>query len=353
MTELGRGWTGGNRFRPAREVEIRYGHDLLRNESADWPRYVVVTTPTAWKTAQPYLSKQPAETGIVHMLDWDHLEETSNTLPDDVELVVGMGGGTALDASKYVALRKDLPLRLVPTVVSTGAIIHGVFANWKGHSTVGEGKDWPYCDFEHVLVDYDLVLAAPWYLNTAGIGDVLCMYSGITEWRYQADRGAATPVDENLVEPVLEYYRYLAQEFPKSLDSSGALTAESVGFIMRSVHERDDRQLTSPEASGAGHMLTQVLEEVLQTGLIHGEVAALGGVAACWATGDYQELIHQLDSCKVRYRPSDMGLERDQLRDVFEHARVFYPERNMDTILAREPIVGENFDEFWDFVHGV
>lgn len=353
MTGLGRGWTGGTDFRPAREVEIKYGHGLLRSESAGWPRYVVVTTPTAWKTAQPYLSERPAGVGIVNMLDWDHLEETTNALPDDVELVVGMGGGTALDASKYVALRKDLPLRLVPTVVSTGAIIHGIFANWKGHSTVGGGKDWPYCDFEHVLVDYDLVLEAPWNLNTAGIGDVLCMYSGIAEWRYQADRGAAPPVDQNLIQEPLDYYRHLAEEFPKTLDSKGELTADSVGFIMRAVHERDDRQLVSPHASGAGHSLTQVLEVVLQTGLIHGEVAALGGVAVCWATGNYQELIDLLDECKVRYRPADMGLQRNQLRDVFEYAREFYTEQNVDTILAREPITGERFDEFWDFVHSV
>jgi glycerol-1-phosphate dehydrogenase [NAD(P)+] len=353
MTQLGRGWTGGSGFRPAREVDVRYGHGLLRDESADWPRHVVVTTPTAWKTAQPYLSGQPAGVGTVSMLDWGHLEETSNALPDDVELVVGLGGGTALDASKYVALKKDLPLRLVPSVVSTGAIIHGIFANWKGHSTVGEGKDWPYCDFEHVLVDYDLVLEAPWNLNTAGIGDVLCGYSGIAEWRYLAGRGEAPAVDQKMVKVALDYYRHLADEFPRTLDSSGGLTAESVGFIMKTVHERDDRQLTSPHASGAGHSLTQVLEEVLQTGLIHGEVAALGGVAACWATGDYQELIQQLNDCKVRYRPADMGLQRDQLRDVLEHARLFYPERNMDTILAREPIVGDRFDEFWEFIEGV
>ena len=353
MTRLGRGWTGGDRFRLARDVEVKYGHGLVQDESAGWQRYIVVTTPTAWKTAQPYLSEQPAGVGIVSMLDWDHLEETSNALPDDAELVVGMGGGTALDASKYVALRKDLPLRLVPTVVSTGAIIHGMFANWKGHSTVGEVKSWPYCDFEHVLVDYDLVLEAPWNLNTAGIGDVLCMYSGIAEWRYQAKRGVGPPVDQNLVQAPIDYYRHLAEEFPKTLDSSGGLTAGSVGFIMQSVHERDDRQLTSPHASGAGHSLTQVLEEVLQTGLIHGEVAALGGVAACWATGDYQELIQQLNDCKVRYRPADMGLQRNQLRDVFERARQFYPERNMETVLASEPIVAERFDEFWDFVHSV
>ncbi|MBT3996036.1 MAG: iron-containing alcohol dehydrogenase [Chloroflexi bacterium] len=350
MSELGRGWTGGNLFRPARDVDVRYGHGLVSKESGEWPRYVVVSTRTAWKTVQPYLSSQPAGAAVVKMLDWDHLEEASDSLPDDVDLVVGIGGGTALDASKYVALRKELPVRLVPTAVSTGAIIHGVFAKWDGHSTIGGGAEWPYCDFEHVLVDYDLVLEAPWYLNTAGIGDILCMYSGIAEWRWSADQGKVPAVDESLTQPVVEYYRQIATEFPKTLGTDGALTADSVGFIMKSVHERDDRQIASPHASGAGHSLTQVLETVLQTGLIHGEVAALGAVAVCWATGDYEELIQQLDSCRVRFRPADMGLTKDQLRDVLEYAPIFYSERDMETVLASEPVVGERFEQFWKFI---
>ena len=350
---LGRGWTGGQNFRPAREVDVVYGHGLVNSESANWPRYVAVTTPTAWKTAQPYIAQQPAGVSAVSMLDWDHLEDASNALPDDAEMVIGIGGGTALDASKYVALKKDLPLRLVPTAVSTGAIIHGVFANWKGHSTVGDSEFWPYCDFEHVLVDYELILEAPWYLNTAGIGDVLCMYSGISEWRNQAGIDDTPSVDLELIEPTLQYYRDLSVDFPKTLDSLGDLTAESVGFIMKSIHERDDRQLTSPFASGAGHSLTQVLEEVLQTGLIHGEVAALGGVAVCWAADDYEELVGFLDECKVRYRPSDMGLEKDQARAVFDYAKDFYPQRGMDTILAREPLTGSRFEDFWKFIQNI
>jgi len=350
---LGRGWTGGPHFRPARDVEVKYGHGLVNTESAAWPRYVVVTTPTAWKTALPYIAQKPAGVGVVRMLDWDHLESVSNALPDDAEMVVGIGGGTALDASKYVALKKDVPLRLVPTAVSTGAIIHGIFAKWEGHAIVADSEFWPYCDFEHVLVDYELILDAPWYLNTAGIGDVLCMYSGISEWRNQAGVGDTPPVDKELIRPTLEYYRDLSVQFPKTLDSQGNLTADSVGFIMKSIHERDDRQLTSPFASGAGHSLTQVLEEVLQTGLIHGEVAALGGVAVSWAANDYKELIGFLDQCKVRYRPSQMGVQKDQLRAVFDYAKDFYPKRGMDTILAREPLTGSRFEDFWKFIKSI
>ena len=144
MSELGRSWTDGLNFRPARDVEIRYGNGLLEQESSEWPSYIVVTTKSSGKDAESLLTSQPKNTGVVSSLDWGHLEETTNSLPDDAELVVGIGGGTALDASKYVALRKDLPLRLVPTIVSTGAIIHGMFAKWDGRSTVGKAVSYTH-----------------------------------------------------------------------------------------------------------------------------------------------------------------------------------------------------------------
>ena len=191
MTTSGRSWVGFKDSRPARDVDIRYGSGLVLEESAGWPRYLAIATRTPWRIVQPYLAVQPAAAGIVRFQDWDHLEEVSRSLPNDAELVVGIGGGTSLDASEYVALRKGLPLVLVPTVVSTGAIIHGVFPKWKGRHFVPPASEWPFCDAEHVLVDYDLVLEAPEHLNTAGLGDVLCGFAGIAEWRTQARLGKA------------------------------------------------------------------------------------------------------------------------------------------------------------------
>ena len=70
----------------------------------------------------------------------------------------------------------------------------------------------------------------------------------------------------------------------------------------------------------------------------------------CWATGDYQNLIQQLDDCKVRFRPTDMGLKRNQLGDVLEHAPQWFTSQDVTTILKYEPIVGERFEEFWEFI---
>ena len=78
------------------------------------------------------------ESGINEWLDRTHLIEVSDSLPDDIDLVVGMGAGRALDHAKLVAKRKDKPLVQVPTVVSTGAIIHGFVADWDGRQIIGQ-----------------------------------------------------------------------------------------------------------------------------------------------------------------------------------------------------------------------
>ncbi|MFW6194949.1 MAG: iron-containing alcohol dehydrogenase [Chloroflexota bacterium] len=353
MGHDGRGWTGATNARPAREVELRYGHGLVEQESSKWPRYLAVTTPTAWETAKGFLGQEPAGVGTVRYLDWDHLDEVTSALPGDAGLVVGVGGGTALDASKYVALKKDLPLILVPSAVSTGAIIHGMLAKWDGHKIIGSVKEWPYCDCEHVLVDYELVLNSPWYLNTAGLGDVLCMYSGVSEWRYNAANGAAPPVDEPLVRPSLEYYDYLADNFPATLGPDGSLTAESVRFIMTAVHERDDRQLRHPHAPGGGHGLANLSLEVIERTLIHGEVAALGSAIICWHTGEHDWLLDRLERCRVRVNPSVIGFEKDELRLLLERVPDLYREKGVRSVLVDEPIVGNRFEELWSFLTSV
>ncbi len=357
MREPNGSWSGatGGTARTAAEQDLRYGSGLLHRESGGWPSYFAVTSPSAYRAARPYLDREPAGFGYARLLDWTHLQDIADSVPGGVELIVGVGGGVAVDASKYVALEKGLPLVLAPTIVSTGAIIHSFFAKWKGHKTIDSPDTWPWINFDHAVIDYDLVLEAPYYLNTAGLGDVLCGYSGFCEWRRNARLGIGEPFDESAAAPTADYFRQIVEGFPLTLDSAGGLTPDSVRLIMEAVRDRDAKNLRSPAAPMADHPLWLAAEEINGRTWIHGEFVALSAVVIAWRCEEgVDTLTGWLDACKVRWRPGDVGVAREELLKALEHAPAFMSDasrgNDVRSILRERPITGARFDALWSFL---
>ena len=340
--------------RPARDYDIRFGHGLLKADSAKWGRYVVITTPSAWEAAKDELDHPPAGVGFNEWLDREHLIEVSDSLPDDVELVVGLGAGRALDHAKLVAHRKDVPLIQVPTVVSTGAIIHGFVANWDGRQIIGQLV---VVNCEYVLVDYDIVLKAPERLNTAGLGDVLCGYAGISEWRRSAALGKTEPVDPEVTGRAEALFERIITDFPASLDDDGEMTPKSVEVIMNAVQDRDDAVVRDERAPGADHSFCFAIEIANDKYWIHGETCALGAVIIAWRTEQSPEtLIGWLDMCKVLWRPSDLVITKEE----FDGAIAAWPKWMGDgtgdrpaspSIVVQEPMSQAEIDACWEFLN--
>ena len=237
----------------ARDYDIRFGHGLLKSDSAKWGRYVVITTPSAWAATKDELDHEPAGIGINEWLDRTHLIEVSDSLPDDIDLVVGLGAGRALDHAKLVAHRKGKPLVQVPTVVSTGAIIHGFVADWDGRQIIGQLA---VVNCEYVLVDYDVVLRAPERLNTAGFGRCVCVVMrGFQSGDDNAELGKTDPVDASKtakIDSALRPDRH--RIFQRTLDEAGKLTPKSVKVIMNPRCRHATMPLVKDErAPGADH----------------------------------------------------------------------------------------------------
>ncbi|MEX1020293.1 MAG: iron-containing alcohol dehydrogenase [Litorilinea sp.] len=339
-------------MKPAREYDIRYGNQLVQGESAGWSRYIVISTPTAWQTAEPFFTVKPVAVGMNQWLDRTHLEEIADSLPNDVDMVVGVGGGRALDHAKYVGFRKGLPVVLVPTIVSTGAIIHGNCGNWTGRLMNGFVCE---IDPEYVLVDYELVRLAPQRLNTAGIGDVLCGYAGLSEWRHATQLGIEPPFDEELARTTIEHHAYIVENFPATFDSEGALTDASVRFIMEAVQQRDDKMLRHPSAPSADHAFCFALEYANDRLWIHGEETALGAVIIAWHSEQKPEvLVDWLDRCKVHFRPRQMGISKQELQRCLEILPKWIEDapggRNANSILCHTPLVGPRFEACWEWL---
>ena len=352
MNKSPRGRTGGSQTQPAERIDIRYGAGLLRQDSANWPAFGIVTTPTALETAQPHLAKSAIGTVYAKWLDSGHQRELASLMTDDVELIVGLGGGRALDASKYVALEKDVPLILVPTIVSSGAIIHGHVATWRGRRLYGSVDDWPWVDCEYVLVDCGVTLEAPAHLHTAGLGDIICGYAGPVESQWRAAHGYGPPLDPVVPQEFERYHQGLIDGFKQTLDYEGNLTAGSIKQIMTALQLRDSaRPKISSGGKSGDHPFWVALETINDRTWIHGELVALGAVIISWqAGGDPDALIAKLEGCKVRFRPEEMGLSYAELRRGLEFVPTYMAEERIHSVLRHEPITEKQFDQLWEFL---
>ena len=129
---------------------------------------------------------------------------------------------------------------------------------------MGPAKEWPWIDFDPAIIDYDVILKAPEHLNSAGLGDVLCGYAPIAEWRRNSRLGIGPKFDQEATATAMGHFNEIRVEFPKTFDREDNLTKDSIHLIVTAIQERDDKTLKHPAAPAADHPIWLAAEEINQ-----------------------------------------------------------------------------------------
>lgn len=100
-------------------------------------------------------------------------------LPKKVAVVVGIGGGKALDTAKYIAFLARLPYIAVPTSLSND----GFCSPQSSLTLADKRRSCPAALPRGVIIDVDVCLGAPKSLWLSGVGDLVSKLTAVTDWK--------------------------------------------------------------------------------------------------------------------------------------------------------------------------
>ncbi len=159
---------------------------------------LVVTSAPAWGAVKRHLRglkiADRLEVTEATTQQWDDLlslMEIRNSVMLDrpLEVIYAIGGGLVADAAKYMAQKLDLPITVLPTALSVDAFI-----------TAASGIRRDGCVYyietkvpENLVLDLDIIAAAPAHIRAAGITDVMSIATGSWDWKFAHEQGKNPP----------------------------------------------------------------------------------------------------------------------------------------------------------------
>ncbi|MEL7236118.1 MAG: iron-containing alcohol dehydrogenase, partial [Chloroflexota bacterium] len=164
---------------PLPRIEVRPLTELTESRPV-----ALVTGRKSWEAVRHKLRLPIVVQAEPHASTLTYLDSLADSIPPEVEVVYGVGGGLVSDVAKYVGWKKDLPVTMVPTALSVDGFFTALVAARQGkvvkYVTTGPA--------ERLVIDWDVIRDAPQRVRGAAILELLTMVSGLKDWQYAAEQ---------------------------------------------------------------------------------------------------------------------------------------------------------------------
>ena len=237
-------------------------------------------------------------------------------------LIIGFGGGTALDTAKYAGFVSNIPYIAIPTALSNDGVCSPVSVllakGGRSHSFTSKTPD-------GLLIDTDIIRNSPRLLMQAGVGDVSSNYTALSDWTLDCrfngrhTNDFAYMLSERAVTALL-YSNVQNFDTPEGIQ----MLAQSLvmgGLAMQIAGN-------SRPCSGSDHLFCHALDELYNHGLPHGIVVGIGTIGAAMLQGrDYTILVDLLKSYGIDLNPARRGITEEMFVKAWVYAKDVRKER--------------------------
>jgi glycerol-1-phosphate dehydrogenase [NAD(P)+] len=170
-------------------------------------------------------------------------------------LLISIGSGTLTDIAKVTAQRTGNH----HVAVQTACSINGFIADRSVLVIAGAKRTvqsrWP----DVLVADTDILAAAPWQLNLAGVGDLSTVPNAVAEWRLAARLGHGPPYNAAVVDDVLAANPVLPRLARAARDAEPDGIADLARLLAASGLSMGIVGSTAP-ASGTEHAVSHLME---------------------------------------------------------------------------------------------
>ena len=254
------------------DVDIRVGASVLDGAVADacarpgMPAPLIISDGGPYRTpAGPVVDLLAGRLGcpVIQLgtgtvrADEETVERAVNQVGSE-RLLISVGAGTLTDIAKVTAQRTGSR----HVAVQTACSINGFIADRSVLVVAGAKRTvqsrWP----DVLVADTDILTAAPWQLNLAGVGDLSTVPNAVAEWQLAARLGHGPPYTPAVVDGVLAANPVLPALARAARDAEPAGLADLARLLAGSGLSMGIVGSTAP-ASGSEHAVSHLLEMAL------------------------------------------------------------------------------------------
>ena len=207
--------------------------------------------------------------------DEEATEELTKALPEDADLILGVGSGVINDICKFVAWKQDVDCGIVATAPS----MDGYASSGAAMITDGMKVTYTAKPPKYIIADVDVVKNAPMDMIRAGYGDIIGKYSSLNDWKLSQKVNGEYFCQE-IYDLVLEVTNNIRDAAARIVVRENDAIADLTKALVLSGITLSLAGSTRP-GSGSEHHLSHFFEIV---GLVHGQPHFVHGVDVAYNT---------------------------------------------------------------------